>query len=71
MLVAFTEMLRRGRRLGYGVQNAIAGFGLLVMVSMILAVFVVDIRRFFIPQGNESKAPVAKPIEPKPAPQSE
>ncbi|MBV6458574.1 MAG: Metalloprotease MmpA [Fimbriimonadaceae bacterium] len=46
MVVAVVEMLRRGRRLSYSVQNAVSLLGMALMVAMIVGVIILDVNRF-------------------------
>jgi regulator of sigma E protease len=63
MTVAFVEMLRRGRRLSFRVQNFVAGVGFLLIVALIVGVFAADINRFLPGKKDEKqeKAPVSQP----------
>jgi regulator of sigma E protease len=45
MVVAFVEMLRRGRRLSLRLQNTFAGFGFAMLLLLIATVMVVDVGR--------------------------
>lgn len=47
LLIVGIETLRGGRRLSYQMQNAVAITGLLVVVFMIVAVFSIDLQRWF------------------------
>jgi len=46
MVVAVVEMLRRGKRLSYSVQNAVSLVGMALMLAMIVGVIMLDVNRF-------------------------
>lgn len=69
MMIAFAEMLRRGKRLSYRVQEVLFGAGTIAVFAMIIGVFYVDIKRFLTPRAENKKA-VERPIE-KALPKSE
>jgi len=48
MLVALAEMIRGGKRLSIGVQGAVAGVGLVVLLFMIVGVLFLDVNRAVI-----------------------
>ena len=56
MVVAFAELLRRGRRLSYQIQNMVGAVGLALVGMLIVAVLFIDARRF-IPSGDQQKPP--------------
>lgn len=64
MLIAFAEMLRRGRRLSYRVQEILFGAGTIAVFAMIIGVFYIDIKRFASPKP-ETKPPVERPTQQK------
>lgn len=55
MVVAFAEMLRRGRRLSFKVQNAVTGVGFVLILMLIVGVFAADINRFLPGKKEETK----------------
>ena len=55
MVVAFAEVLRRGRRLSFRMQNWVAGVGVLLIFALVLGVLAADISRFF-PGKNDEKS---------------
>jgi len=66
MIVAFTELLRGGRRLSMQVQNAFASVGLLFLFTMIIGVLFVDAKRITRFFGDKPPA-VAEPAPAQPA----
>lgn len=58
MLIAFAEMLRKGRRLSFRTQYALLGTGAAILLVFILAVTAFDIERWFLPKPSE-KPPVS------------
>lgn len=62
MMIAFAEMLRRGRRLSYRLQEILFGAGTIAVFAMIIGVFYVDIKRFMTPQPK-AKSAVERPVE--------
>lgn len=60
MLVAVAEMLRRGRRLSFKVQNAVTGFGFILILMLIVGVFAADINRFLPGKKEEAKVEQAQ-----------
>lgn len=71
MLIAFAEMLRRGRRLSLKVQGAITGVGFALVMTLVAAVLIVDVRRFTglsDPMRERAKPPAAAPETPTKAP---
>lgn len=58
MVIAFWEMLRKGRRLSMKVQQTLATAGLSLVLLLIFCVIVVDVQRWILPQ-KEVKPPVA------------
>lgn len=60
MVVAFAEMLRRGKRLSFKVQNAVTGVGFLLILALIVSVFAADINRFLPGKKEETKAAAEK-----------
>jgi regulator of sigma E protease len=65
MVIAFAEMLRRGKRLSMRVQSAVAGVGFALVVGLMIAVIVVDIRRFS-PLGDSSRGKEVEIIRDQP-----
>jgi regulator of sigma E protease len=65
MVVALLEMLRRGRRLSMKVQSAIISFGMVLVLTLMIAVFAVDITRFTSPQKPTPVATTNDKPEPK------
>ncbi len=61
MMIAVAEMFRRGRRLGYKVQEKLFGAGSILVLLLIVSVFWVDIKRFFFTDREPTK--VTKPLE--------
>lgn len=61
MLVAFVEMLRRGRRLSFRVQNWVAGMGFALVMMLVLGVMTVDVKRFVPFGGAKDQPELAKP----------
>lgn len=61
MLVAFVEMLRRGRRLSFRVQNWVAGMGFALVMVLVLSVITVDVRRFVPFGGAKDQPELVKP----------
>lgn len=60
MCVSFVEMLRRGRRLSFKVQNAIAGVGLVTILFVFCSVMYIDISRNISANQAKKKAAVEK-----------
>lgn len=58
IVVAFAEMLRRGRRLSIQVQNLVNSVGLALVGMLIISVLWVDVKRFIFPD-HSSDAPAA------------
>lgn len=58
MVVAFVEMLRRGRRLSIQVQNRVSTVGMMLVMALIVGVLMVDAGRFLgkAPEKSESPA---------------
>ena len=50
MVVAFVEMLRRGKRLSFRVQELVSTVGFVVIVAMVVGIFYIDLTR---KSGNE------------------
>jgi regulator of sigma E protease len=48
MTVAIAEMLNRGKRLSFKLQNAISAVGLVMVALLIVSVLLVDVSRFFV-----------------------
>ncbi|MBX7132859.1 MAG: site-2 protease family protein [Fimbriimonadaceae bacterium] len=46
MVVAFVEMLRRGRRLSIQVQNRVSTVGMMLVMALVVSVLMVDMGRF-------------------------
>lgn len=61
MIVALAEMIRGGKRLSIGVQGAVAGLGLAVLMLMVVGVLFLDVNRAV---GGSSNADV--PSSPRP-----
>jgi membrane-associated protease RseP (regulator of RpoE activity) len=61
MAVAVAEMLRGGRRLSIGVQNAIGTAGFAFVILLYISVVFIDIHRFFpgTKPGTEKKIEMA------------
>lgn len=56
MVVALVEMLRRGKRLSFRVQNWVAGVGLLLIFALVISVLAADISKFFPNSKEQSSA---------------
>lgn len=65
MVIAFVEMLRRGRRLSLRVQTAVASTGVVVLLLLFISVTVLDVGRLVRPK-EQRFTPVA--VEHKPIP---
>lgn len=67
MVVAFVEMLRRGRRLSFRVQNLVYGTGFMLIAALIITVFAADISKLFRPKAPEKKFELVEeqPVRPK------
>jgi len=50
MVVAFVELLRRGKRLSIKVQSMVSSIGLLLIVALFVSVMAMDVKRFFGPK---------------------
>lgn len=61
MAVAFVEMLRKGRRLSFRIQNWVAGVGLTLVAMLVITVFAADITRFFGPKPSKEKPAASSP----------
>lgn len=62
MLIAFTEMLRRNRRLSFKVQNLVYGLGFALVGLLIVSVVWLDVERLVLKPRTEAaqKSPVQK-----------
>lgn len=60
MVVAFLELLRKGKRLSYKFQLAIANVGVALVLLLVVGVFYVDIKRWFLPKPASQSAPVTR-----------
>jgi regulator of sigma E protease len=56
MVIAFAEILRRGRRLSYRLQHAVAGVGMVLIFALILGVLAADVNRFLPKRSPEKPA---------------
>ncbi len=61
MMIALAEMFRRGRRLGFKVQEKLFGAGTVLVLLLIVGVFWVDIKRYFFTKQDPPK--VMKTLE--------
>jgi regulator of sigma E protease len=61
MMIAAAEMFRRGRRLGFKVQEKLFGAGTVLVLLLIVGVFWVDIKRFFF--TDQGVQPIIKTID--------
>lgn len=53
MMIAFFEMLRRGRRLSYRVQELAFGTGTVLVLLLFVGVLFADVKRFLLPSGKK------------------
>jgi regulator of sigma E protease len=60
MLVAFVEMLRRGRRLSIQVQNLVANVGFVLVLLLVFSVLAVDVGRIVGRKQNPDKPEVGR-----------
>lgn len=68
MLIAFAELLRRGRRLSLQVQNALMSAGLAVVLLLTVTVLVIDIRRVAKPSPSSKSVGTTPDKEPAKSP---
>jgi membrane-associated protease RseP (regulator of RpoE activity) len=68
MLIAFAELLRRGRRLSIQVQQALMSGGLAVVLLLTVVVLFIDIQRFTNPDRRQAPKPeeIERMEEPSP-----
>ncbi|MCW5940732.1 MAG: site-2 protease family protein [Fimbriimonadaceae bacterium] len=65
MVIAFTEMLRRNRRLSFKVQNLVYGLGFALVGLLIVSVVWVDVERLVLkPRADAAQRANAPPAEP-------
>ncbi|MCH7903182.1 MAG: site-2 protease family protein [Armatimonadetes bacterium] len=68
MIIAFVEMLRRGRRLSISVQNVLSQVGVAFIVVLFLTAITVDINRKAKERSSEQEQPSAQQESDQPIP---